>query len=385
MNRLLLTCIMATIAACSWAFDIVHGPYLQNLTDTEVSMVWVTDEPSVGWVELAPNGTDSYYSVPRTRYYDTDCGVKRTTRVHVVKISGLTPGTTYRYRAYSTLVTGHNVNKVYYGETKATNPYTTLTFTTSDNSRTKINFAVVNDIHEDNQKLTDLIGKCDLKTTDFFIFNGDMTSAYNDENQVFAGFMDTACKLFAGNIPSYYVRGNHETRGNFSTEFHKYFNPTQNKIYYSFRYGPAFFIMLDTGEDKPDTDIEYYGITDYDNYRTEQAEWLKKVVASDDYKNAPFKIVIAHMPPRNAAQKGWHGEVDTYEKFVPILNEAKPDVMICAHLHRYMFHKPDADVKFPYMVNSNKAVVKVEIDGNKMTLTDVNLKGKVVDTFKVEK
>lgn len=44
------------------------------------------------------------------------------------------------------------------------------------------------------------------------------------------------------------------------------------------RQGPVCFIFLDTGEDKPDSDIEYSGITDYDRYRTEQAQWLAQAV-----------------------------------------------------------------------------------------------------------
>ena len=31
---------------------LVHGPYLQNLGPDEVTIVWLSDKPSVGWVEL---------------------------------------------------------------------------------------------------------------------------------------------------------------------------------------------------------------------------------------------------------------------------------------------------------------------------------------------
>ena len=34
---------------------LVHGPYLQNLRPDEVTIVWLSDKPSVGWVELAPD------------------------------------------------------------------------------------------------------------------------------------------------------------------------------------------------------------------------------------------------------------------------------------------------------------------------------------------
>lgn len=56
------------------------------------------------------------------------------------------------------------------------------------------------------------------------------------------------------------------------------------------------FIKLDTGEDKSDTHPVYAGITDFDAYRTEQAEWLKKLVASKEYKKAKYHVVISHFP-----------------------------------------------------------------------------------------
>ena len=37
-------------------------------------------------------------------------------------------------------------------------------------------------------------------------------------------------------------------------------SPCQEHLYYAFRQGPVYCIVLDTGEDKPDSDIEYAGI-----------------------------------------------------------------------------------------------------------------------------
>ena len=76
---------------------------------------------------------------------------------------------------------------------------------------------------------------------------------------------------------------------------------------------------MDTGEDKPDSDIEYAGITVYDEYRTEQAEWLRRVLDSKEYKDAPFKIIVAHIPPIG----GWHGNLEVEQKFMPLLRDAK--------------------------------------------------------------
>ena len=71
--------------------------------------------------------------------------------------------------------------------------------------------------------------------------------------------------LFAKETPMYYTRGNHETRGRSAWAFQNYFSPFSEHIYYMYRQGPVCFVALDSGEDKPDSDLEYYGLTMYDN------------------------------------------------------------------------------------------------------------------------
>lgn len=61
---------------------------------------------------------------------------------------------------------------------------------------------------------------------------------------------------------------------------------------------------MDGGEDKPDSDIEYYGLSDFDRYRADQVAWLKETVASEAFRTAPFKVAIIHVPPVNST---WHG------------------------------------------------------------------------------
>src|SRR5690625_5315672 len=66
-----------------------------------------------------------------------------------------------------------------------------------------------------------------------------------------------------------------------------YFPTPSGKPYFTFRQGPVFFLFLDGGEDKPDSDIEYGGLSYFDEYREEQAEWLQQVVESEEFKSAP--------------------------------------------------------------------------------------------------
>ena len=102
--------------------------------------------------------------------------------------------------------------------------------------------------------------------------------------------------------PFIFVRGNHETRGKFAREFPDYFHQVG---YAAFTLGPVRFVILDTGEDKPDTEPVYAGIVDFDGYRIEQAAKLKLEIESKAFKKAAFRIVMMHIPPRFSGE--WHG------------------------------------------------------------------------------
>lgn len=68
----------------------------------------------------------------------------------------------------------------------------------------------------------------------------------------------------------------------------KYFPTSTGTFYYRFNIGKVCFLVLDSGEDKPDSDLEYAGIADYDNYREEETLWLRSVVEENDLSNHPF-------------------------------------------------------------------------------------------------
>lgn len=380
----LLLVVCALPAANQQKIRIIHGPYLQNVGANDATIVWITDKPSVGWVEIAPDDESHFYAQERAKIFDTKIGIKRTSTIHAVKIDGLQPGVRYRYRACAQEVLEHRVNQVVYGSIASTDVYgkAPLCFTTLNPQKSAINFAMLNDIHGRNEVLEQMIGQCDLAETDLFLFNGDMVSWTNDQEQLFGGFMDKAVELFAGSVPMYYCRGNHETRGPMAPYFQDYFNPKEDELYYMFRQGPVCFVVLDCGEDKPDSDVEYYGITAYDEYRTQQARWLESALKSDLYQQAPFKVIVCHMPPFG----GWHGELDIAQKFIPLLNENKPDVYLCGHIHRYSRHGAgDNGVNFPLIVNSNNTLLKARVDTGRMDIRVYDLDGKEIDRLLIEK
>lgn len=385
-NSLLFLCVFVCaplLAVCQEAFKITHGPYLQALGETGVNIVFTTNKKAMAWVELAPADSSHFYAQERQKIFASEHGNKTETTVHNVRIEGLKPATKYRYRIYAQEVLSHESYIVKYGNIAASAAYRAElpTFTTSDPKATSTQFAIVNDIHQQNDVLKKLLGQVDWQANKLVFFNGDMQNNSRNEAQIFSSYMDTAISIFASQVPMYYARGNHESRGEFANEFPRYFPTANGKLYYLLRSEPVCFVVLDTGEDKPDSDIEYSGTADYDAYRTQQAEWLKEALKQPEYTSAPYKVVVAHIPPFG----GWHGEMEVAQKFVPILNAAGAQIMLSGHLHRNVKRAPEANAwQFPVLVNSNTSIIRARADEKQLQIEVYDLEGKKIDAVTIQ-
>ena len=134
--------------------------------------------------------------------------------------------------------------------------------------------------------MTELCREINFGKHDFVMLNGDMSNSIENEEQLFRDFIDASVNLYASETPILYNRGNHETRGVFADRLHDYFPTRSGRHYQLCKVGSVCFLLLDCGEDKPDTDIEYGGLADYDAYRREECEWLRRAVASETFRNA---------------------------------------------------------------------------------------------------
>jgi predicted phosphohydrolase len=213
----------------------------------------------------------------------------------------------------------------------------------------------------------------DFSKIDMVIFNGDMSSSLNSEEQLFTDFIDASVELFASRVPILFTRGNHETRGTFADYLMDYFPKESDNVYQLVNVGDVSFLMLDCGEDKPDSDIEYSGLADFDAYRVAEAEWLKETVKSKLYQESKVKIAILHMPPMEG---NWHGNIHLRETLLPVLNEANVTAMFSGHTHRYSYNKPEPEkINFPVLVNSNNAVIKCDIINGKVKASIITADG----------
>ena len=355
---------------------ITHGPWLCDMTSTGVTVVWTTDKPALSWVEIAEDNGNSFYQKEHKRHYETVAGRRQAhKRVHAVRLKHLKPGTRYNYRIFSQEVVEWKYNDaVKYGDVAATNVFSRapLRFTTFPEKGSDISFLVFNDIHGRADYMAELVKNEDFSTHDFVLFNGDMSSSVENSDQLFKDYIDTAVSLYASELPLIYNRVNHETRGRHADFLAEYF-PTNSKNFYQlYMVGDIACLVLDCGEDKPDNDIEYGNLADYDAYRVEESEWLRQVVASESFRNAAARIVFLHIPLGNGS---WHGNLHLEELFLPILNEAGIDVMFSGHTHRYGFREPNEKVRFPILINDNQSYIRCNVTADKIKAEIVGPKG----------
>ena len=339
-------------AAAQPSVHVVSGPYLQAVGEREFTVVWTTNIDAVSWVEIAPDDGTHFYNTERPKYYQVLNGRRPIGKLHVVTVSGLEPATTYRYRVMQNgVLVNEGRKRVIFGEGFGSDILRHKPFevTTLDRSKSEVAFSVVNDMHEHDSILRVLYKDVRPGKYDFVCFNGDMTTSIDAESELMDHYLASSSELFASDTPLYVARGNHENRGTFAMEWMNYFPSSTGRPYFSFRQGPVYFIVLDSGEDKPDSDIRNMDLMRSDDFRAEEAEWLARVVEEPDFKSAPVRIVFCHMPP---APGGWHGGSEVARLFVPILNRAGIDLMLSAHIHRYKFwDKGENGCDFPVLCN----------------------------------
>ena len=363
-----LLAVLYTASAQSYTFN--HGPYLQELSEHAVTFVFTTSDKGFSWVEVKPDGGEA------ERHYTVRNGLRDAYNTfNVIRVENLRPDTRYQYRLCSKQIADFQPYKVTFGDS-IVSPW--RRFSTPDPKATACSFIALSDMHQQPDKLGRLLNQAGVGSADMIFYVGDMMNYYDNEETPFRSVIDKSVELFASEKPFVLVRGNHETRGNMAREYARYVPKSSGKYYGAYRVGDIMFIVLDCGEDKPDDFWVYAGLTDFDGYRTEQAAWFGELIRSKAYKSAKWRIVMNHFPPLSHMESDnpeRHGIQDITDKFLPLYNQAKIDLMISGHTHAYEFMSPDKydRLTFPVIVNSTESVARIDIDGR-------TLKAKVTDT-----
>ena len=114
---------------------------------------------------------------------------------------------------------------------------------------------------------------------DAVLLMGDAAAGMDFEEEAAQFIVRFGGELTRGAMPAVFVRGNHDTRGAFAASLPGYLG--LDSLYYTVSMNGVSFIVLDSGEDKADSHIEYGGMDDYAWQRLVQLEWLKTVEVKD--------------------------------------------------------------------------------------------------------
>lgn len=375
MKHLLLG-LMLLFCVSAKGIKVTHGPWICDMDSTGVTIVWVTDVPGISYVEMATDSTDHFYSKTRKRYYAAEAGRRiLTDSVHCVRIRGLKPDSKYRYRVVTQALKDWcnddwvTLGGLAWSDVWKKKPYEFKTYPVKPR---EITFLVLNDIHERPQFMKELCKNVDLKKLDFVLLNGDMSNRIRSQKHIMDAYLDTCVSMFATDVPLFFNRGNHELRGEFADYLNRYF-PTNNGKYYRLQHVAGVdFLFIDSGEDKPDADLEYCGIVECDQYREEQERWLRSLQEEKKIGKYPV-VVFSHMPP---TLKNWHGPLHMQETLTPELNKMNVSVMLSGHLHRFDYQEPNEIINFPNLVNSNNTYLLCHIANGKMEVDYVGLTNK---------
>ena len=363
---------------------ITHGPYLLDPAENAITVVWFTNKESVSWVEYCDEksfGTfPTWGGYPQIAKSCHNGLIDANTKQHSIRIENLKKGTKYKYRIVSREILQFDPYEVLYGDCVVGEVHE---FETLDSEKKSFSFGAVTDVHERSSELDALLHNAEVNALDLMFYTGDILNWIGDEERIFDGFLDVSVKHFAKEKPLVYIRGNHETRGPNARNLMSYFPHSSGKFFYSFTQGDVFFIILDSGEDKPDSHPVYAGFVDFDAYRDKQAEWLQKEVMSENFGQSLYKVVLIHIPLFSESTR--HGPTYVTEKFGPILNKAGIDLMISGHHHRFArIDINDKANRFPVVVLGQDMFLVTGVSKEKLSIRVTDKEGAVVDDFDVK-
>ena len=361
--------------------DVKYGPWVQNVTETGFTVMWKSSLRNLSYVEIAPDDGTPFEMCTRPRFYTVVDGRRITDTFHKVEVTGLEPGKTYRYRIYGKVV--ENDDSAYgtdYGPERRASAKVDAKIKTLDKRADKCRFFMLCDIHAKDKHYKALTKDVDVNNFDFMLMNGDMVTQITEADTMVRHVFDVVPEL-TSSIPIVYTRGNHETRGRHAHYLAQFCPTPTGKPYFIVRQGSVAFLILDGGEDKPDSDPEYSGTVEFDAYRAAELEWIRKAVKDPVFAEAPLKVAVMHIPALKTPTS-WYGQSWLNENFVPALNDAGIDLMLSGHHHKPLFVKVgECGNQFPIIANDDTDRLEFEADKNSWHIRTYDMEGRQTNSY----
>lgn len=337
-------------------------PYLQNPTNSGITICWETSVPTLSWVEY---GIGNNLDKKKMIYINgqTLCNNFQ----HHFRLENLKLGETYNYRVCSQeIVLNEGYKKVFGNLVKSE----IKSFKLPKENYNDCSFLVFNDLHNDFV-LMDIFSKL-IKDNgikyDFVIYNGDCLDAPENKDEILK--IINSLNNIANNKPYYFIRGNHEIRGPLSLNIGSYFESFSETTFGAFSWGNNRFVVLDCGEDKPDSTWVYYGLNNFKLFRENQAKFLVREKNNIEQKNYNKRILIHHIPIYTDYNCNFN---PCFDLWGPILENVPFDLAINGHTHKFrFFEKDEINNPYPVIVGGGK-------EHKKAYMLLINIKDDIID------
>ncbi len=298
--------------------SVTRGPYLQNLTSSNIVVRWRTDIPAASVVRFTAG--------PHTGIWSIRDGEPKTE--HSITLTNLAPDTGYQYQIESEVeVLSEGPEHFFFTGPAVKRP--TRIWVIGDSGTASVAAKAV------YNRYREFTGG---RYTDFWLMLGDNAYGIGTDaeyqNAVFDMYPELLCQT-----PLWSTMGNHETYSFEPDGQHAYYNnftfptageaggePSGTEHYYSFDYGNLHVVCLDSEE----------------SLRTPGSPmlvWLEEDLAGN---TKDWTIVMWHSPPYT---KGSHDSdsifdsggnmVQMRENVLPIIESHGVDLVLCGHSHNY--------------------------------------------------
>ena len=252
-------------------------PHVQLLGADSVGIVWMTAVKATGRVTWSQdNWTTEHAAVS-----GEDGLLDANSFTHKVVVNGVDLHKPLQYRVHSRAIGKFDIYGIGYAGDEVSYESSMDAPLPSDGVLT---WAMFNDVHN-QRKVYDIFMPHLADVHTMCIFNGDVMEDLTYEEKFKRDFLQPFARVSQeARLPVWFVRGNHETRGQLARRLRDYVALQNGHYYGAVTLSGVRFVFVDTGEDKDDSTPVYQGVNDFDGYLAQVTEWVKGEVASREWK-----------------------------------------------------------------------------------------------------
>jgi predicted MPP superfamily phosphohydrolase len=294
-------------------YETPRRPYLQQMTDRSVRLMWASPvDPPPYVVVTTPDGAPVAEVGAQRDEGALPAGAGATP--WTAQLEGLAAGSVYCYELRAGAA--------------ASARYGFRTAPAAGAGQT-VRFVAFGDSGKRTSDQQALLAQVLTVPFDFVLHTGDLAYDHGTRDEIQGRFLDAYAGVLA-QFAAFPASGNHEYDTDDAAPFREAFalpengGPEGRERWYSFDWGDVHFVALDTERTGP-----------------AQAAWLDDDLASN---RLPWTIVYGHKPPFSS---GEHGGDDAFRQhFLPILERRGVKLVLSGHDHDYERTKPQNGVTY---------------------------------------